>query len=234
MALDFPVITKVIVPQESKIIDAFQSIVMAIEIRNGAKPKDRALLNPSGEAFITIHDPDDTNVVSDGLMEKVRDGVWGFRYTPDDNNALGYYTATFSVVHAGGSARLENIGVFFLRSIGSLVNFDYFCIKDQNDNTWYWWINRAVELDIDDTVPSVQLKAANDITPTTIPSWIEIVNASGATRYLHPGLDGNPIPATSQPTNGSGIVGSPQFTGVDGGEYTLGLNIVDELVINSA
>ena len=129
-----------------------------------------------------------------------------------------------------GSATSWPLQLVALR--GALTNFDYFAIKDQAGVTWYWWINRAGELDWDNTPPDLGTRIAVNLNLSPIPSWLQVLNPAGQTRYIFPQtLTGAPDVRTTQPPVGTGYIGAPVVRGAGTGTYTLDVPLTREVVV---
>lgn len=72
--------------------------------------------------------------------------------------------------------------------IGIGGDFDYLCIQDQSNVTWYAWIVLGQILAIDATTPTQLGLTPNDITPVTVPHWLKIEtdDSPGVFRYVYP------------------------------------------------
>ena len=115
---------------------------------------------------------------------------------------------------------------------GTLTSFDYFAIKDQNNVVWYWWVNRAGEVDWSLTPPALSTRSPVDLGLSPIPSWLQVLNPAGQTRYIFPQITtGEPDVSTTQPANGTGYLGSPTVRGQGIGSYTFGVPLTREVLV---
>ena len=156
--------------------------------------------------YITITHPELPITANGGLFEIIR-----LTHHPEDGSATSW---PLQLVAVGGVT----------------IGFDYFAIRDQTGVVWYWWINRAGELDWSRTPPSIVTRHAEDLALSPIPSWLEVLNPAGQTRYIFSqSVTGSPDVRTTRPPQGIGYVGSPAMRGQGTGVYYLDVPITQEV-----
>lgn len=131
-----------------------------------------------------------------------------------------------------GNATSWPLQIVALRT--ALGSFDYLGIKDQSGVTWYWWINRAGELDWSLTPPSIATRVAVDLALSPLPYWFEVLDPEGNSRWIFPtSLTGEPDVMDTEPAVGTGQVGSPEFRGQGLGRYFLDVPLSYEVRVAS-
>ena len=189
------------------------------------------LLDPVNVPVISVYNPAGTALVTDAVMTKLSLGVYKYEYQTTSANAAGIYTVSVTVVHIDEVARLERVVAFKIVRSSTLATFNYVAVKDQNGVVWYWYIASDNTLAVSATVPSSLGKQAAAIVIAITPSWLEINNPTPALRYVYPALTGDATVSSTQPTVGSGNVGSPTFIGIAGGSFKIALNVSDEVIL---
>jgi hypothetical protein len=109
------------------------------------------------------------------------------------------------------------------------LSFQYFAIKDQAGETWYWWINHSGGLAWTSAPPGTPTRSAQDLNLTPIPYWIQLTDPAAATRFVYPNLLGAPVVQTTAPAVGTGMVGSPVVNGLALGNWRLAVNRLREV-----
>ena len=223
-------IRKVILPREHQKVAGGQTIQAEIEVVAG----DIApiLTDPTEVPVFSLFDPVGSSLLTDVTMTKVSTGRYKRLYQTLANSTIGLYTASFTVTHFTESARLEKVGLFLISRTSTLATFSYLAIKDQNGVVWYWYIALDNTLSAPNpAIPSALGKQAISVTPAVVPSWLEINNPTPSLRYVFPALTGEATVSATQPSVGSGNVGSPTFVGLSNGSFKIALNVSDTIIL---
>lgn len=192
-----------------------------------------SLYDPLYTPLITLYNPSGTALVTDADMTKLSTGLYLYRYQTGMASPLGIYTVSVKAIDTGQVAITEQRSVFKVVVATTLPTFTYFAIKDQDAAVWYWYITNSGELDSIVAIPSFLGKQATLIVQGTVPSWLEINNPTPELRYVYPDLAGSPTISASQPSVGTGRVGSPTVAAINGTSYVLALNVSDEIILNT-
>ena len=224
-------IQKLAVPRSHRSISQNQSVVIIAYIVDANLTQ--ILTDPDNVPIITIFNPSDTALVTDQVMTKISTGIYKYVYNTTNSDGVGIYTSTIKVIHAGELAIIEKISVFKVKRTTTLTTVTYLAIQDQNGVVWYWYVNAANELTVSATVPSIVGKQFSAISLAVTPYWLEINNAGGSLRYVRPDTLGDPEAVSTEPPTGSGHVGSPTLTSVNGDDFQIAVNISDEVTLNT-
>ena len=189
------------------------------------------LYNPVYTPLITVYAPDGTILVNDVNMINVSVGVWSYTYQTTVDSTLGLYRVSVKAIDIGQVAITEKRQVFKVVATTTLATFTYFAIQDQDAVVWYWYVTNDNVLDIIAGIPSFLGKQATLIVQGTVPSWLEVDNPTPALRYIYPDVTGEPTLSASQPSVGSGRVGSPTVVAISGSSYVISLNVSDEIIL---
>lgn len=221
------------VPREHRLITQGQVVNLLADIADVGLVS--ALLDPTNTPTLSLFDPVDTLLIANADMFRLSKGQYNYEYQTTTANPLGVYTVDIIVRHLTTVARLERVAVFkIIKAISpasiAAETFTYFAIKDQNSNIWYWYVAADNTLNFSPTIPVVTGRTAQAILIDPIPYWLEIQNATPATRYVYPVLSGEVTVSATQPALGTGSVGSPLLMGVSGGNYAITVNVLDEEV----
>lgn len=99
---------------------------------------------------------------------------------------------------------------------------DYYRIKDQSNAIWYWWLNGETgQVVISDAAPNFAHTIEEDITPVTIPYWLELEDETATTRYVYPHTTGQIVVSDTEPAVGTGVVDSPTWIDLRAKRYRL-------------
>lgn len=224
-------IRKLSVPRQMQLIYQGQTAVIIAEIVD--VDVAGALLDPIYVPVISIYNPAGTIVVTDAVMTKLSTGVYKYEFQTTASNAVGLYTVNVTAVHLDEVARVERVVAFKIVKASTLATFTYFAIKDQNGAVWYWYVASDNTLAVSSTVPSSLGKQAVAIVIAVTPSWLEINNPTPALRYVYPAVTGDATVSATQPTVGSGNVGSPTIVGIAGGSFKIALNVSDGVILST-
>ena len=117
----------------------------------------------------------------------------------------------------------------------SLLTMDYFRIRDQAGTIWYLWIDAAgAQLVRSLTPPAPPGTILTDITPPTIPYWLNIADATATPRYVLPTPLGQVQVQSTVPPVGSGYTGSPIWLEQRGGRYWITTNTFLQYTVEQA
>jgi hypothetical protein len=221
-------IRQVIVPRFFRYVHQGQVVRVYIQIvDNGVID---TLHDPSQTPEMSLYDSDGVAMFENQEMTKESVGLYFKEHQTSSGDSLGYYTASFSVEDSGKAAVLSNILVFKITKQSVFANVTYLVMADQNGVLWYYYVLIDGTLAISPVIPSFVNRTPFAINDTEI-SWFTLLNASSQIRYIHPLVDGSLYVSNSQPGVGSGIAGSPIFKGVNGRNYHVELDILEQLVI---
>lgn len=222
------------VPRHHRLITQGQNVNMLAEIADVGLTS--VLTDTAHVPTLSLFDPLDAVLVSNGDMTRLSTGVYHYSYQTSSSNPLGIYTANVLARNTVDAARLERIVVFkIVREADTalaLDTFNYFAIKDQTGAIWYWYIAEDNTVNFSPTIPAVLGKLAEAVVITPIPYWLQLTNAAPATRYLYPYVTGELTVSATVPATGTGLVGSPELQAVSGTTFTLDLNILDEVILD--
>ncbi len=228
-----PVITAVPMARESKAVSVGQTVTIGVEIKDSGTPGLLTLLDPTEIPTVTIFNPAGTAIVTDGVMSSISTGKYAYYHQTLPADAVGQYTATFNAINVNEAARLEKVGIFTVLSTGAFSTFTFFRIKDQTAQVFYWWVDLADTLDNSLTSPTHVSKLPVDADSSFVPEFIQVVATGGATRFVFPDITGAPTVASSAPGAGAGRVGSPTLIGISGNSWLIGVNAIDEVILNA-
>lgn len=224
------------VPREHRLISQGQTVVILATIANVGLQS--SLLDPVYVPLISIFDPDDVTLINAQPMTQLSTGVYLYNFETTQAHDLGIYTATVTAVNLNldnepEAARLDKVVVFKIIRASDFTTFTYLGIKDQSNIVWYWYVAADNTLASSATIPVSIGQLAVPLSLVTVPSWLQISNPTPETRYVYPSLAGEPTVTDTQPPVGSGNIGSPTFIGMSGGSFTIALNVIDEIILNT-
>jgi len=228
-----PAITSVPMPRESKNISLGQTVAIGATIKDIGIPGIKTLLNTTEVPTVSIFNPSGIAIVTDGVMSNISTGIYAFYHQTDTGDPLGQYTGTFNAVNLTEAARLEKVGIFTLISVGAFSSFSFFRIKDQTAQVFFWWIDLADTLANASAQPTHPSKLPVDVDTTFVPEFIQVVATGGATRFVFPDITGVPTVSSSAPGGGAGRIGSPTFTSISSNKFVIGVNAIDEVILNA-
>lgn len=218
-------------PRQHRYIAQGQSVNIIVEVIDAGVQS--TLLDPMHIPTLSLFDPNDTQLLNDVEMSYMSKGLYRYTYRTTMSNILGVYTVNVTALNTDDAARLERVSVFKIYRATTLATFTYLIIKDQTGVLWYWFVNTAGELNSVPAIPSSFAKQVSAIPLTPIPSWLQINNPTPAIRYVYPSIAGEVTVTATQPSIGTGNVGSPTFVSVNGISYVISLNISDEVILNT-
>ena len=222
-------IRKLIIPREHRFIAQGQSVNIVVEIADVELTS--VLVNPTSVPVISVYNPSGTALVTEATMTNISTGKYSYSLQTTTSNPVGDYTATVMAVTGIQVARLERKHVFSIKKATTLITFSYLIIKDQSGVLWYWYIANDNTLAVSNAIPVITGKQALVISLSVVPSWLEINNPTPALRYVYPSLTGDATVSATQPTVGSGNVGSPTFVSAGTGSFKIALNVSDEVIL---
>ena len=222
------IIRKLIVPRHQRLIPQGQSVTIMAEVADAGLTS--VLADPTNVPLLSVFNPSGVALVTDTSMTRVSLGLFSYIFPTTASNPIGVYTINVTVVHNTSVARLERVTAFVVKKTTTLATFTYLVIADQTDVLWYWFIAADNTLNSLPAIPVVLDKQSLSIPLLTVPRWLQINNASAAIRYVYPAIDGTVTVSATQPSVGSGNLGSPTFASVNGGNIQLGLNVSDEVI----
>lgn len=220
--------SKITVPRFNDKIVTGQSVRILAEIASTGVSSQ--LIDPESLPAISLFYPSGANIIANRQMVRFAKGLFSYTYDVPVLFPLGIYTGSFSVKHQSSYARLEKVSLFKVMRLSDVELVSYLAWKDQDGVVWYSYINTLRELVTIDHVPDLFNKEALQLF-NPVPYWLEILDISNNTVYIHPSTIGEIITTVVQPTIGFGTDDSYTWYGEDGFSYVLGVNIVHELVI---
>ena len=227
-------INKIIVPVEHRRITSGQSVSISAEFIDVDNVKN--LIDPNSQPLITVRDKDNVVVANEQGMTKLSQGLYNYSLQTLSTFTIGAYTGDISAIHSGEVARVDKAGLFVIERQSTLTNFSYIRIQDQSNNVWYWHINIVPEVDPNPSTPVVLNKLANEITPVTVPHWLEVDNTDSppVTRYVYPDIVGGaPLVATTAPGIGTGHASPLAFVSLNNQSYNIRVNLLEQVILVS-
>lgn len=93
-----------------------------------------------------------------------------------------------------------------IRNGGPLSGQEYFRIRDQSGQVWYWWISFDLAGDWGNTPETPDDR---EVRFFFVPWWLTIRDSESVVWYVYPEVDGSPLARISQPPVGDGIANGP-------------------------
>ena len=207
-----------------------QTVALGLEVRTSGLFSPRVLLDATEPPTLTLWDPTGALVVDDDAMTRLTRGRYGYAHATLATDPLGVWTARYTAGVGAGLARLDQVGAFLLLR-GTFAVLTVFAIKDQDERVWYWWIDAAGQARSTPDLPPPGSRMPEVLNLDQIPSWITVPLAPDETRVIYPLVTGDFMPDFVPPPLGFGWEGSPVFTAQNGHLYTLGVDLLTQLLV---
>lgn len=224
-------IRKFIIPRPNRFITQGQTVNIIVQVENADIASE--LYPTSVIPLLTVNDPLGIALVTEVEMVALQTGIYGYALQTTTANPLGIYIGTVTIIDGDEVARIENISLFKIITVSTLVTFTYLLIQDQSGALWYWYVAADNTLAFSPVVPSITNRQSLAIALSVIPHWLVINNPTPAVRYVYPSLTGEAAVTATQPSVGTGTIGSPVFTGVINTDFMINLNISDEIILDT-
>ena len=227
-------INKIIVPSQHRRITSGQSVSIAAEFVDITNV--RSLVDPHQQPTVSVIGPESAQIVTEAGMSRVTEGYYQYELATLSSHAVGAYSGDLSAIHNGQVARVDGVQLFVIDKQSTLTLYDYIRIQDQSNNVWYWHINITPELTPTSSLPVVLNKQSNEITPTTVPHWLEVDNTDSppVKRYVYPDIvGGSPLVATTAPGIGTGHASPITFLSLNGQNYNIRVNLAEQVILVS-
>lgn len=222
-------IRKISVPRHHQRIAQGQTVTIFAEIIDAALTS--TLLVPTVIPLIRIYDSLNIQHIQDAEMSNFSTGLYYYNFPTTNTHPTGPYTVTITAIYVDQAARIERVVAFVIITTSELAQFNYFGIKDQQGNIWYWYIHTDNTLNSIPTIPAFATKQAVDLSSAAIPYWLVLTNAAAQNRFIYPSLSGEPTVTDTQPLIGTGVIGSQTLKSAGSGSYTIVLTLSEDVTI---
>ena len=225
-----PIVATVAIQNRHILTFQGQTAVIGLELRHNGVWQKRSLVDATEIPVLTLYRPDSTIELDDVPMVAYSTGRYTYDYPTKHTDPLGLWTARLTARHLTSTAKLDHVGVFLLVA-STFATYTYFLIKDQTGKIWYWYIDSAAQAVSAAMAPPDGIRIAEAINIDDVPGWVKFVNDVGDIRYIYPLITGEFYIDVVPPPIGPEWVDSPVFTAVNGQQYTLSGDMLDQLLV---